>query len=333
MMKILIISNQISSIPNSNNNPVIKNLYICLTNQGIEVELLPVDLKKYGFFAYFILVYDLFMIRFSKKNMDYNLFHVHFGGVQSLIAALICPKKTIVSFHGTDLHGGSPMTIRGRLKSKLSVTCSILSARIIPSSTVVSESLKSFLPRSIHRKVYTITTGVDFEKFYPINKDKALSKLSLNERFKYVLFSNIGNSKIKRKDIAEKVIDLLNQSCISFEYKMLEMSGVSPDVVPFYINASDFVLLVSDNEGSPNIVKESLACGVPIYSVDVGDVKDFIKQEPDCLVLDSQNPNEIASQIINKIKENRVGVNVDFWRGVISQSIISKQYIKIYNEI
>ena len=42
--------------------------------------------------------------------------------------------------------------------------------------------------------------------------------------------------------------------------------------VPIWINASDVLLMTSLHEGSPTIVKEALACNLPVVSVDVGDV-------------------------------------------------------------
>jgi glycosyltransferase involved in cell wall biosynthesis len=52
----------------------------------------------------------------------------------------------------------------------------------------------------------------------------------------------------------------------------LEIENVPPSDMPLWINACSAIILTSEREGSPNIVKEALACGVPVISVDVGDV-------------------------------------------------------------
>ena len=63
---------------------------------------------------------------------------------------------------------------------------------------------------------------------------------------------------------------------------------VSADEVPFYLQASDCLLVTSDSEGSPCIVKEALACGLPIVSVDVGDVAQMTKGVSQCWVVDRE---------------------------------------------
>jgi glycosyltransferase involved in cell wall biosynthesis len=49
------------------------------------------------------------------------------------------------------------------------------------------------------------------------------------------------------------------------------MSGVPHERVPWYMNAANAMLLTSTREGSPNTVKEALACNLPVVTTDVGD--------------------------------------------------------------
>src|SRR5439155_20202719 len=53
---------------------------------------------------------------------------------------------------------------------------------------------------------------------------------------------------------------------------------VPPGLVPLYLNASDCLVLASVTEGSPNIVKEALACNLPVVATDVGDVAERVKE-------------------------------------------------------
>jgi glycosyltransferase involved in cell wall biosynthesis len=54
--------------------------------------------------------------------------------------------------------------------------------------------------------------------------------------------------------------------------KLVPLEGVPHDQVPMWLSAADVVLLTSLREGSPNIVKEAMACDSPVVGVPVGDV-------------------------------------------------------------
>src|SRR5438876_1090772 len=64
--------------------------------------------------------------------------------------------------------------------------------------------------------------------------------------------------------------------------EMHYLRGVVHKEVPFWLNASDSLLLTSLHEGSPTIVKEALACNVSVVSVNVGDVSERIKGIAGC---------------------------------------------------
>jgi teichuronic acid biosynthesis glycosyltransferase TuaC len=63
-----------------------------------------------------------------------------------------------------------------------------------------------------------------------------------------------------------------------------------------YMNAADCLLLTSDYEGSPTVIKEALACGLPIVSVDVGDVRDRLKGVSPSRIV-GRDPVEIAAAL------------------------------------
>lgn len=92
------------------------------------------------------------------------------------------------------------------------------------------------------KKVFLQLLGVDYETFVLSTTSEAQKQLGL-EQGHYVLFSDVANTPIKRRDIAEAIVNNMGK-----KYKLLIMCGVKPNVVPLYINAADFVLLTSDEE-------------------------------------------------------------------------------------
>ncbi|HMJ66304.1 MAG TPA: glycosyltransferase, partial [Candidatus Binatia bacterium] len=90
----------------------------------------------------------------------------------------------------------------------------------------------------------------------------------------HVLFVSSSGDSVKRPWLARAAVAQMNNGDLPTELHY--MRGIPTAEVPLWINASDAVLLTSAHEGSPNIVKEALACGVPVVSVDVGDVAERI---------------------------------------------------------
>ena len=66
--------------------------------------------------------------------------------------------------------------------------------------------------------------------------------------------------------------------------------------MPIWLNASDALLVTSHHEGSPTIVKEALACNLPIVSVRVGDIPQRIQEIAGCYLSDS-DPVELAMNL------------------------------------
>jgi glycosyltransferase involved in cell wall biosynthesis len=111
----------------------------------------------------------------------------------------------------------------------------------------------------------------------------------------HILFStnNRSNEK-KRLALAEQAVDVLRLCGVD---AVLHGLWCPHDEVPVWINAADVLLFTSrEDEGSPNIVKETLACQRPIVSVDVGDVKERIEGIEGCFLAQPE-PHDLAAKL------------------------------------
>lgn len=142
-------------------------------------------------------------------------------------------------------------------------------------------NLEEALPSTVDRsKVRIIPNGIDLERFRPLDQVDCHNKLRWDSSKFHVLFpTNTGDPR-KRLYLAQAALDRVNRSGVNAELHQLR--GVPHEEVPTWLNASDVVILTSLHEGSPNIIKEALACNVPVVSVDVGDVRERISGIKGC---------------------------------------------------
>jgi len=170
----------------------------------------------------------------------------------------------VITFRGDDLNpangGGRTRRTIGRLLSQ----CAALRAAGI---ICVSARLKNRLWWR-RARVAVIPTGVDLRVFYPRPRNEARRELGWSIEDRVVVF-NVGNDPgAKRLDLAQAAFALARQRRADARLQLID-GNEPPAKIPVLLNAADCLLVTSDREGSPNIVKEALACGLPVVSVDV----------------------------------------------------------------
>jgi glycosyltransferase involved in cell wall biosynthesis len=237
-------------------------------------------------------------IRKTLKKLSIDVVHVHYGTITAFSVATAGLFPLLVTFHGSDLniidYGSRLRVLTGHLLSQFAA---LRCRKIICVSKYLIEHLWW-----CRKKAVVIPMGIDTELFKPLGKDFCRKQLNWNSSEKIVLFNSGKYQYIKGADIAEKVIAKVQESIGEVRYAVMN-GDVAPDEVPLYLSGADCLLVTSRHEGSPMIVKEAMACNLPIISVDVGDVKDRLCGVKGCYIVEN-DISKIASKLISVLQDS-----------------------------
>ncbi len=231
-------------------------------------------------------------VRKIIRSFSPDIVHSNYGTMTSflsMVSLAFIKIPLIITFHGSDINrtvsDGLARDFFGRLFSNLSV---LKATSLICVSAGVKNNL--WWRKNIAE---IFPCGINMYEFRPMGKNEMRLRLGWNTDEKVVLF-NANNPRIKRLDIAEKTIELVRKKWPTARLQVIQ--NIDPGEIPVYLNASDCLLICSDSEGSPMIVKEALACNLPVVGVDVGDVAEVLKDVA-CSYLAEKNPEALADAI------------------------------------
>jgi teichuronic acid biosynthesis glycosyltransferase TuaC len=222
------------------------------------------------------------------RSGRYDLVHAQFG--QSGLPALPKRLPLVVTLRGSDLLGivgpGGRYTLAGRFAQALTR----LVARNADAVIAVSDHMKEYLPPNM--PVTIVPSGLNLTLFRPIPRGEARRHLGLPADKRLVLFAGNPAEPRKRYDLARRAVDALNGSMAA---ELLVAWGVPHQDMPHYMGACDAMVFTSMQEGSPNVVKEALACNLPVVSVPVGDVEQRLANVAGCELVRDEQPEAIAA--------------------------------------
>jgi glycosyltransferase involved in cell wall biosynthesis len=263
-----------------------------LRGAGVHVDLLHLTRNRSGRRVY----RDLSRrVATAVQATQPDVVHVMYGGVMADITTrAIRDRPVVVSFCGTDLLGGRTVGTCSRLALRYGVFASRRAARRAAGIVVKSRNLFDALPSSVDRtRVWIIPNGIDFSRFRPRDRSECRRELGWEQSRKHVLFPAVSTRPEKRFALAQAAVAALNGAG---SVELHALSGVPNAEVPVWMNAADVVVLTSTHEGSPNAVKEALACNVPVVSVDVGDVRDRVVGIEGCFIAEA-TPEDLAAKL------------------------------------
>jgi glycosyltransferase involved in cell wall biosynthesis len=188
-------------------------------------------------------------LRRRYRHDRFDIVHAHFG-LTAWPALAVKARARALTMHGTDL---------AHPRSR-AVTLAAL--RFIDLPAAVSHPLAHTIPRwATTRQVAVLPCGVDLERFHPVSRTEARTRLGLDHGTPYVLFPADPARPEKRYDRA---------LAVAGDTRVLTLGHIDPEQVPLWVNAANAVLVPSEREGFGLAVLEALACDVPVLATPTG---------------------------------------------------------------
>lgn len=241
------------------------------------------NIKGYvSWLSYFKSIYEINRL---LKRKRYDVVHIHFG--LSGLFLLFCAKMrmpVICTFHGSDISANSTKKLIKRLSLSVAKRCSRL---IVLNEAMVQSVSKLSVPYDV------IPCGVDCEYFVPI-------KIKKDERHRISIgFPSATNRPEKNYPLFQRIIEALRRE-VDKELEEVIFVHLSREQILENLNSIDVLVMTSHYEGSPQTVKEAMACNTKIVSRDVGDVSLLFSQVANAIVVEY---NSDEQQYVSAIKK------------------------------
>lgn len=325
-MKVLMVTNMYPTPDNPAYGIFVKTQIASIASEGVEVDTLFINGKS----STFNYLRGIFQLHSYLRRKDYDLIHAHYG-MSGIVARLQFRLPVLVSFCGDDLLG-TPSKLKGlTIKSRIVACFSQILSLVVDHSIVKSRQMLHALKfQRAKMNSSIIPNGVDFAYFGPLPQAGMREELGLSPKKKYVLFPHTPYERRKRIDLAENAVSIFKQTSKE-DVELIVLFHKGQEVVAKFMNAADCLLLTSDWEGSPNVVKEAMACNLPIVSVDCGDVKEVIEKTKGCYIAD-RDPIDIAKKL-SLVLTSPFRTNGRDHIQHLEIHTIAKKIIDLYNQI
>ena len=278
-----------------------------LKENGVAVDYF--NIPKGGLYGY---LKGYLSFRKTICRHRYDIIHAHYG-LSGMITVWQRRIPVVVTYHGSDIWNARVRAI--------SLIVSYLSSWNIFTSRTLQTRAEGFTKRCAS----VIPCGVDTRKFFPMNKRKAREMMNLKQDGKYVLFSSSFENEVKNYGLAREALSRFT------DVALIELKGVSRKGVHCLMNACDLLLMTSLHESSPMVVKEAVACRLPVVSTDVGDVRDVIANIPGCYIT-TYDPGDVTEKIALALSSGRcdgLGEEKKSWEA----DVIAEKINMIYDSL
>ncbi len=251
-----------------------------LKQQGVDVAYFAI--KGRGLWGYLSNLRRLKQVIRAERP---DVVHAHYG-MSGALAVLQNLAPVVTTYHN-----GETLTWYGRLVSRLALRRSaynIFVARHIYDQLSPKPNYYAFQP-----------CGIWLSQQPLVPKAEAIARMGLPTDRPNILFGGAFSNLRKNVALARKAVDRLG-----FPVNLIEMSGWNREQVNLLLCACDVMLLPTKSEGSPQVVKEAMACNCPVVATDVADIAYLLSGVRNSYAT-SFDPQEIADRITDVLRDGR----------------------------
>lgn len=274
-------------------------------------------------------------LRRKIREFRPDVIHAHYG-LTCLVSNMATRRVPVVStYHGSDINVASVRRF-SKIAMRLSTWNIFVSKRNMELAGAVDG-----------KKASLVSCGVALSNDQKQSRSEARKASGWRANDKKVLFAGAFDNGVKDPELAMDAIASLNESLHSMsrdkslnepltlnDVELMELKGYTREEVNRLMCAVDCLLMTSKTEGSPQVIKEAMACGCPIVSVDVGDVAERTEGVDGCFVVKSREPREIAEALKKAIVyDGKTNGREKILEYGLSNEMIAQKIIDIYKKI
>ena len=278
---------------------------------GVEVDYFAV--KGKGLLSYF--TQRRFLMQ-KIKEFQPDLIHAHYG--LSGITAVLQSKVPVV----TTFHNGETLSFSANILS------SLFSLRT-KFMVYVAQHIYDLTYLKRKKNYVILPCGVDLHECVITDKEIARKELGFLPNKKYILFGGGFDNLRKNYPLLKEALELLERKDI----EVVEMRGFSREECVLRMSACDLFALPTKSEGSPQALKEAMACNCPIVATDVADIKHLLGDLEGHYIC-SFDPTDVANQVEKALAFNgRTKGRERIIELGLTNDLVAKKLVEIYNMI